>query len=75
VRGAKKWIKHRLQILASAFELENTAREEAKLEPLLISRFPKLAENEARSGFLRRAQFDLLYYHLPSDLKDFALFG
>lgn len=71
---ADSTIKHRLQILASTFELENAAREEAKLDPLLVPRFPKLTKDNARSGFLSRAQFDVLYSHLPTDLKDFALF-
>lgn len=66
---------HRLQILASAFKLENAAREEAKLDPLVPPRFPKLAEDNARSGFLTRTQFDVLRSHLPEDLKDFALFA
>jgi integrase len=72
---ANSTIKHRLQILSSAYELENAAREEAKLNPLLIPRFPKLPEGDARSGFLSRAQFDVLRSHLPDELKDFALFG
>jgi len=71
---ADSTIKHRLQILASAFELENYAREEAKLDPLLIPRFPKLTKDGVRSGFLSRPQFDSLYSHLPEDVKDFALF-
>jgi len=68
-------IKHRLQIVSSAFELENASREEAKLDPLIVPRFPKLSEGNARSGFLNRAPFDVLLSHLPSDLKDFCLFG
>jgi integrase len=72
---ANSTIKHRLQILASAYELENAAREEARLEPLTVPRFPKLSEDNARSGFLNRAQFDVLLSHLPEDLKDFALFA
>ena len=72
---ANSTIKHRLQILASAFELENTAREEARLDPLTVPCFPKLSEGDPRSGFLNRAQFDVLCSHLPADLKDFALFG
>jgi hypothetical protein len=56
---ANTTIKHRLQILASAYELENAAREEVKLEPLVIPRFPKLSQGEPRSGFLHRAQFEL----------------
>jgi integrase len=39
-----------------------------------VPRFPKLSEDNARSGFLNRPQFDVLYSHLPDDLKDFALF-
>ncbi|MGB2652706.1 MAG: site-specific integrase, partial [Candidatus Acidiferrum sp.] len=72
---ADSTIKHRLQILASAFELENFAREEAKLPLLLVPRFPKLTQDNARDGFLNRAPFDVLYSHLPADLKDFALFA
>jgi integrase len=72
---ADSTIKHRLQILASAYELENAAREEAKLDPLLVPRFPKLSSDNARSGFLNRAPFDVLYSHLPEDLKDFCLFA
>jgi integrase len=72
---ANSTIKHRLQILASAFELENAARDEAKLPPLVVPRFPKMPEGEARSGFLSRAQFDVLRNCLPEDLQDFALFG
>ncbi len=72
---ANSTIKHRLQILGSAFELENAAREEAKLDPLIVPRFPRLAEGNVRSGFLSRAQFDILRSHLPEDLKDFALFA
>ena len=72
---ANTTIKHRLQILASAYELENAAREEAKIEPLILPRFPKLSQGEPRSGFLHRAQFDALSSHLPADLRDFALFG
>ena len=68
-------IKHRLQIVSSALELENASREEAKLDPLIVPRFPKLSEGTVRSGFLNRAPFDLLYSYLPSDLKDFCLFG
>jgi integrase len=68
-------IKHRLQILSSAFELENAAREEAKFDPLVVPRFPKLSEGNARNGFLNRAPFDVLLSHLPSDLKDFCLFA
>src|SRR6266436_9527752 len=71
---ADSTIKHRLQILASAFELENFAREEAKQDQLIVPRFPKLTKDNARSGFLSRAQFDALYSYLPEDLKDFALF-
>jgi integrase len=72
---ANSTIKHRLQILASAYEIENAAREEAKVPPLTVPRFPKLAEGEARSGFLGRAQFDVLRSYLPDELKDFALFA
>lgn len=72
---ANSTIKHRMQILASAYELENRAREEAKLDPLIVPRFPRLSEDNARSGFLNRAPFDVLYSHLPADLKDFALFA
>jgi len=72
---ADSTIKHRLQILASAFEIENFAREEAKLPLLLVPRFPKLTQDNARDGFLNRAPFDVLYSHLPADLKDFALFA
>lgn len=68
-------IKHRLQIVSSAFELENASREEAKLDPLIVPRFPKLSEGNSRSGFLNRAPFDVLLSHLPSDLKDFCLFA
>jgi integrase len=69
-------IKHRLQILVSAFELENATREDSSLEPLRVPRFPKLKEEgNERSGFLSRAQFDVLCSHLPADLRDFALFG
>jgi integrase len=71
---ANSTIKHRLQILASAYELENQAREETKLDPLTVPRFPKLSEDNARSGFLNRSQFDVLYSRLPDGLKDFALF-
>ena len=72
---ANSTIKHRLQILAHAYELENAAREEAKLPALFVPRFPKLTEGEARSGFLSRTQFDVLRSYLPEDLQDFALFG
>lgn len=72
---ADSTIKHRLQILASAYELENAAREEAKLDPLIVPRFPKLTKENIRSGFLSRAQFNVLYSHLPEDLRDFALFA
>jgi integrase len=72
---ADSTLKHRLQVLASAFELENFAREEAKLDPLLVARFPKLTGDGVRDGFLNRAPFDVLYSHLPEDLKDFALFA
>ncbi len=72
---ADSTIKHRLQVLACAYELENAAREEARLDPLIVPRFPKLKEGDARSGFLGRAQFDVLRNHLPHDLQDFALFG
>ncbi len=72
---ADSTIKHRLQILASAYEIENAAREEAKLDPLIVPRFPKLTGDNARSGFLNRAPFDVLYSHLPADLKDFCLFA
>jgi integrase len=72
---ADSTIKHRLQVLASAFELENFAREEVKQDPLTVPRFPKLTGDNARSGFLNRAPFDVLYSHLPSDLKDFCLFA
>jgi integrase len=67
-------IKHRLQILASAYELGNAGREEAKVDPLAVPRFPKLTGDNARDGFLNRAPFDVLS-HLPADLKDFALFA
>jgi integrase len=72
---ADSTIKHRLQILASAYELENRGREEAKLDPLIVPRFPKLSQDNARSGFLNRAPFDVLYSRLPEYLKDFALFA
>lgn len=72
---ADSTIKHRLQILASAFELENFAREEAKQDPLIVPRFPKLTGDNARSGFFNRAPFDVLYSSLPSDLNDFSLFA
>jgi integrase len=72
---ANSTIKHRLQILASAYELEKAAREEARLDPLIIPRFPNLPEGDARGGFLTRGQFDVLCSHLPDDLKDFCLFG
>jgi len=72
---ADSTIKHRLQILASAYELENAAREEAKLDLLIVPRFPKLSTDNARSGFLNRAPFDVLYSHLPEDLRDFCLFA
>jgi len=72
---ANSTIKHRLRILSQAYGLENAAREEERLEPLIVPRFPKLPEGDARSGWLSRAQFDVLCSHLPADLKDFALFG
>jgi integrase len=72
---ADSTIKHRLQILASAYELENRAREEAKLDPLIVPRFPKLSEGNVRSGFLNRAPFDVLFSHLSPDLRDFCLFA
>lgn len=68
-------IKHRLQVLSSAYDLENTAREEENLEPLRVPRFPDLSDGNERSGFLNRAPFDVLYSHLPEYLKDFALFA
>lgn len=64
-----------MQVLASAYELENRAREEAKLDPLIVPRFPRLSQDNVRSGFLNRAPFDVLYSHLPEHLKDFALFA
>lgn len=72
---ADSTIKHRMQILASAYDLENAAREEAKLEPLIVPRFPKLTGDNVRSGFLNRAPFDVLYSHLPEDVRDIALFA
>ena len=78
---ANSTIKHRLQVLASAYELENETREDNDVEPLRVPRYPKkkrkkdLKEADARTGFLRRAEFDLLRSHLPDDLKDFALFA
>jgi integrase len=72
---ANATIKHRLQNLASAFDLENAAREEARFDPLFVPRFPKLQDGEARSGFLTRGQFDTLRNLLPKDLQDFVLFA
>lgn len=73
---ANSTIKHRLQVLASAYELENIAREDVRMEPLRVPRFPKLSEQgNERSGFLGRAQFDVLCSHLSADLRDFALFA
>jgi integrase len=68
-------IKHRLQILATAFELENAAREEKKIDPLVVPRFPKLSSGGCRSGFLDRTSFDVLRSYLPAELQDFTLFG
>jgi len=75
-RGRKNsTIKHRLQILASAFELENDCRDEARAPRLIVPRFPTLEDGDARSGFLTRPQFDVLLSHLPAELRDFALFA
>jgi integrase len=72
---ADSTVKHRLRILASAFELENITREEEGFKPLQSPRWPKLSDGNERSGFLSRAQFDLLLSHLPKDLRDYCLFG
>jgi integrase len=45
-----------------------------EVSPLIVPRFPKLTKDNARSGFLSRAQFDALYSYLPEAIKDFVLF-
>jgi len=72
---ADSTIKHRLQILSSAYDLENASREDDDLEPLRVPRFPELYGGNERTGFLDRAQFDVLLSYLPDDLKDFCLFA
>jgi integrase len=72
---ADSTIKHRLQVLSSAYELENAAREDEDFEPLRVPRFPELGDGNERSGFLSRAQFDVLQSYLPDDLKDYCLFA
>ena len=72
---ADSTIKHRLQVLSSAYELENAAREDEDFEPLRVPRFPELSDGNERSGFLSRAQFDVLQSYLPDDLKDYCLFA
>jgi integrase len=74
-------IKHRLQVLVSAYEVENVAREDEDFPPLRVPRYPKkkkkddLKEADARQGFLDRARFDVLLRHLPEDLRDYCLFA
>jgi integrase len=74
-------IKHRLQVLVSAYEVENVAREDEDFPPLRVPRYPKkkkkedLKEADPREGFLDRAQFDVLLRHLPEDLRDYCLFA
>ena len=58
-------ISKHLKFLSQAFKL-------AKLAPPDI---PTLEAAAVRTGFLTRAQFELLRAHLPEDLRDFALFG
>jgi integrase len=72
---AASTIKHRLQILISAFKLENAYRKELGADQLVVPNFPKLKEGDARNGFLRPPQFAQLLQQLPGHLKDFCLFG
>jgi len=45
------------------------AREDEDYEPLRVPRCPELSDGNERSGFLDRAQFDILLSHLPDDLQ------
>jgi integrase len=58
-------ISKHLEFLAQAFKL-------AKLAPPDV---PTLEAAAVRTGFLGRAQFEILRSELPEDLRDFALFG
>jgi integrase len=69
-------IKHRCQVLSSAYELENRSREDEGIDPLHVPHFPALSEGDPRTGFMTRAQFDVLLSHLPDNgLRDFCLFA
>jgi integrase len=72
---ANSTIKHRLQVLASAYELENTNRDQAEIDRLIVPRFPRFEEGAPRSGFLNPSQFEVLLSHLPEDLRDFCQFA
>jgi integrase len=67
-------IRHRLHVLAKAFELENFARVEDGFEPLMVPQFPECNTDNRRSGFLERPQLDILVKNLPAHLKDYTLF-
>lgn len=43
-------IKHRLQILASAYEVENAVREDEDFPPLRVPRYPKKKKRGSRRG-------------------------
>jgi integrase len=63
---ANSTVNNHLQVLAQAYKL-------AKLPAPAI---PSLStKDNVRTGFLRRAQFDVLYAALPVELRDYCLFG
>ncbi len=65
-KTSDKTLKNHLQVLKQAFT-------KAKLAPPCCA--TELKNENVRTGFLTRAQFDSLYSHLPEDLKDFTLFS
>lgn len=71
---ADSTIRHRLGVLAKAFELENIARVEDGFDALRVPQFPKCTADHPRSGFLERAQLDILLGNLPPHLQDYILF-
>jgi integrase len=63
--AAGSTINHALQVLSSAFKLAEIPWPKVK----------KLEEKNIRTGFFSREEFDRVSHDLPSDLRDFCLFG
>lgn len=63
--AASSTINHALQVLASAFKLAEIPWPKVK----------KLEEKNVRTGFFSREEFDRVNHNLPTDLRDFCLFG